>query len=63
VDADYSDHSHVWNIAMVVSSQDEQACWLLMVVINNFGAVVDGNCKKLDSCSACQLAIYDSQGM
>jgi hypothetical protein len=63
MDADYSGHCHVWNVAMLVSLDTIQGCcWLVLAAINNYGAVVKCHDSKLESCSAGQLAIHDGQG-
>ncbi len=63
MDADYSGHGHVWNVAMLVSLDNMQGCcWLVLAAINNFGAVVECHGSKLESCSAGQLSIHDGQG-
>ena len=63
MDADYSGHCHVWNVAMLVSLDTMQGCcWLVLAAINNYGAVVECHGSKLESCSAGQLAIHDGQG-
>jgi hypothetical protein len=63
MDADYSGHCHVWNVAMLASLDTMQGCcWLVLAAINNYGAVVECHASKLESCSAGQLAIHDGQG-
>ncbi len=62
MDAHYSGHCHVWNVAMLVSLDNMQGCWLVLAAINNYGAVVECHVSKLESCPAGQLAIHDGQG-
>jgi len=66
MDADYSDHRHVWSVAMLVSQsgENEQGSQVMITAsINNFGAVVGCHSSRLEATSAAGLlAVHDRQG-